>query len=103
MQVRILGPFQLEEGGRRIAIGGLRQRAVLAGLVLHANEVVPSEQLLVELWGEDSPPGAAAATDNRNGVGGSLSCCCLARADRSTLASRRRQPFGQPAQRRLIE
>src|SRR6516162_11367154 len=61
MQVRILGPFQLEEGGRRITIGGLRQRAVLAGLVLHANEVVPSEQLLVELWGEDSPPGAANA------------------------------------------
>ena len=61
MQVRILGPFQLEEGGRRITIGGLRQRAVLAGLVLHANEVVPSEQLLVDLWGEDSPPSAANA------------------------------------------
>jgi DNA-binding SARP family transcriptional activator len=61
MQVRILGPFQLEEGGRRITIGGLRQRAVLASLVLHANEVVPSEQLLVDLWGEDSPPSAANA------------------------------------------
>jgi DNA-binding SARP family transcriptional activator/tetratricopeptide (TPR) repeat protein len=61
MQVRILGPFQLEEGGRRITIGGLRQRAVLASLVLHANEVMPSEQLLVELWGEDSPPSAANA------------------------------------------
>jgi predicted ATPase/DNA-binding SARP family transcriptional activator len=61
MQVRILGPFQLEEGGRRITIGGLRQRAVLASLVLHANEVMPSEQLLVDLWGEDSPPSAANA------------------------------------------
>jgi len=61
MQVRILGPFQLEEGGRRITIGGLRQRAVLADLVLRANEVVPSEQLLVDLWGEDSPPSAANA------------------------------------------
>ena len=61
MRVRILGPFQLEEGGRRITIGGLRQRAVLASLVLHANEVVPSEQLLVDLWGEDSPPSAANA------------------------------------------
>ena len=61
MQVRILGPFQLEEGGRRITIGGLRQRAVLASLMLHANEVVPSEQLLVDLWGEDSPPSAANA------------------------------------------
>ena len=61
MQVRILGPFQLEEGGRRITIGGVRQRAVLADLVLYANEVVPSEQLLVDLWGEDSPASAANA------------------------------------------
>ena len=43
------------------AIGGARQRAVLADLVLHANEVVRSEQLLVDLWGEDSPPSAANA------------------------------------------
>jgi predicted ATPase/DNA-binding SARP family transcriptional activator len=61
MRVRILGPFHLEDGGRRITIGGVRQRAVLADLVLHANEVMPSEQLLVELWGEDSPPSAANA------------------------------------------
>ena len=61
MRVRILGPFLLEDGGRRITIGGVRQRAVLAGLLLHANEVVPSEQLLVDLWGEDAPPGTANA------------------------------------------
>jgi len=61
MQVRILGPFQLEDGGRQITVGGVRQRAVLADLVLNANEVMPSEQLLVELWGEDSPPSAANA------------------------------------------
>src|SRR5215470_6304905 len=61
MQVQVLGPFHIEDGGRRLAVGGVRQRAVLAALVLHANKVVPSEQLLVELWGEDSPPGAANA------------------------------------------
>src|SRR6516225_5857775 len=61
MRVGILGPFHLEDGGRQITIGGVRQRAVLAGLLLHANEVVPSEQLLVDLWGEDSPPSAANA------------------------------------------
>ncbi len=61
MRVRILGPFHLEDGGRRIPIGGVRQRAVLAYLVLHANQVVPSEQFVVELWGEDSPPSAANA------------------------------------------
>jgi predicted ATPase/DNA-binding SARP family transcriptional activator len=61
MQVRILGPFQLEDGGRQIPVGGVRQRAVLADLVLNTNEVIPSEQLLVELWGEDAPPSAANA------------------------------------------
>ena len=61
MQVGILGPFQLEDGGRRITVGGARQRAVLADLVLHANEVVPSERLVVDLWGEDSPLSAANA------------------------------------------
>src|SRR6516164_11742436 len=61
MQVRILGPFQLDDSGRRIIIGGVRQRAVLADLLLYANEVVPSEQLLVDLWGEDAPPSAANA------------------------------------------
>src|SRR5690242_21739136 len=59
MQARILGSFQLEEGGRRIQLGGVRQRAVFVSLLLRANEVVPSEQLLMDLWGEDSPPGAA--------------------------------------------
>ena len=59
MQARILGSFQLEEGGRRIPLGGVRQRAVFVGLLLHANEVVPSEQLLMNLWGDDVPPGAA--------------------------------------------
>src|SRR5579862_6950347 len=59
MRIWVLGPFHIDEGGRQITIGGVRQRAVLADLLLHANEVVPSEQLLVDLWGEDSPPSAA--------------------------------------------
>jgi DNA-binding SARP family transcriptional activator/tetratricopeptide (TPR) repeat protein len=61
MRVRILGPFHLEDNSQQIAIVGARQRAVLAALVLHANEVIHSEHLLLELWGEDSPPGSANA------------------------------------------
>src|SRR5690349_6824033 len=61
MQARILGSFQLEEGGRRIVMGGVRQRAVVVSLLLHANEVVPSERLLMDLWGEDAPSSAAHA------------------------------------------
>jgi DNA-binding SARP family transcriptional activator len=61
MEVRLLGPLELAEDGRPIACGGARQGAVLAQLVLRANEVVPSERLLVELWGQDAPPSAANA------------------------------------------
>jgi len=61
MQIHMLGPFRLEEGGRQIPVSGQRQRSVLASLLLRANEFVPSEQLLVDLWGEDSPPSAANA------------------------------------------
>jgi DNA-binding SARP family transcriptional activator len=59
MHARILGPLQLDEGGRTIPMGGVRQRAVLVSLLLRVNEVVPSEQLLMDLWGEDSPLSAA--------------------------------------------
>lgn len=59
MHARILGSFQLEDSGRRIPVDGARQRAVLVSLLLHANEVVPSEQLLIDLWGADSPASAA--------------------------------------------
>ena len=51
MEVRLLGPLELADGGRSIAYGGARQRAVLALLVLHANQVVASERVLMELWG----------------------------------------------------
>ena len=61
MEVRLLGPLELADGGRSIAYGGARQRAVLALLVLHANQVLASERVLMELWGEDAPPGAANA------------------------------------------
>jgi DNA-binding SARP family transcriptional activator/tetratricopeptide (TPR) repeat protein len=61
MEVRLLGPLELAESGRPITRGGARQGAVLALLVLHANRVVPSERLLLELWGEDAPPSASNA------------------------------------------
>jgi DNA-binding SARP family transcriptional activator/class 3 adenylate cyclase len=61
MRISVLGPLRLTEGGRAIPISGPRQRAVLAYLVLHANQVIPSERLIDDLWGEPVPPGAANA------------------------------------------
>src|SRR3954467_10812161 len=52
---RVLGPVEVVEHGRSLALGGAKQRALLAILLLHANEVVSSERLIDELWGE-SPP-----------------------------------------------
>ena len=58
MNFQILGP--LEVHGERGAVGleGLKPRAVLAMLLLHANEPVSAERLAVGLWGEDAPAGA---------------------------------------------
>jgi DNA-binding SARP family transcriptional activator len=61
MEFRILGPLEVLEAGRSIPLGGPRQRAVLAVLLLHANEVVSSERLIDELWAEE-PPKTAEAT-----------------------------------------
>ena len=60
MRFGILGPFEVaDDQGREVALGGQRQRAVLAILVLHAGEVVSSERLMEELWGERAPATAA--------------------------------------------
>ena len=55
----VLGPLEATRGGTPIALGAGRQRALLALLLIHANEVVPSERLIDEIWGAD-PPAAAA-------------------------------------------
>jgi DNA-binding SARP family transcriptional activator len=39
MEFRILGPVEVREGDRVLKLGGAKQRAVLALLLLHANEV----------------------------------------------------------------
>jgi DNA-binding SARP family transcriptional activator len=50
---RILGPIEVVDGDHRLALGGPKQRALLAMLLLHANEVVASDRLIDELWGEE--------------------------------------------------
>jgi DNA-binding SARP family transcriptional activator len=51
MDFNILGPIEAVEGGRPLALGGAKQRALLGMLVLHANEVVSSDRLIDELLG----------------------------------------------------
>ncbi len=59
MEFRILGPLEVSKDGRRVEIGGQKQRILLAALLLHANEVVSPDRLIDELWGETPPPTAA--------------------------------------------
>jgi predicted ATPase/DNA-binding SARP family transcriptional activator len=58
-EVRLLGPVQIARAGREIVLGGPRQRAVLALLVLEAGRVVPAGRLAEEVWRGSPPPGAA--------------------------------------------
>jgi DNA-binding SARP family transcriptional activator/tetratricopeptide (TPR) repeat protein len=61
MEFRILGPLEALEGGRAVLLGGSKQRALLALLLLHANETLGVDRLIDELWGE-CPPATAAKT-----------------------------------------
>src|SRR5215213_5869564 len=61
MDFSILGPLEVREGGRVLPLGGAKQRALLAMLLVHANELVPSDRLIDELWGEARPEAAAKA------------------------------------------
>src|SRR5262245_66527595 len=59
MEFRILGPLEVIEEGNSLAIAAGKQRALLAILLLRANEVVSVDELVDALWGEQ-PPGTAA-------------------------------------------
>lgn len=85
MEFRILGPLEVEENGKLLAPSGHRARALLALLLLHANEPISGERLIEEIWGEVIPanplkalqiqvsrlrkePRGRAARDDRRGL-----------------------------------
>jgi DNA-binding SARP family transcriptional activator len=58
MDFRILGPLEVLSDGQALDLGGQKQRALLALLLLEANRVVSSDRLIGALW-EDDPPETA--------------------------------------------
>jgi len=65
MRVGLLGELEVLDGrGRAVEVAGAKQRGLLAVLALQAGRVVPTEQLIDALWGEE-PPAAV-----RNGLQG---------------------------------
>src|SRR5437763_8432373 len=63
MECRILGPLEVVDEGEPVPLGRLKERLVLATLLLHANEFVARERLIDELWGESPPPTARKAVN----------------------------------------
>src|SRR5829696_7988272 len=60
MDFKVLGPLEVWRDGAVVAIGGPKPRALLASLLLHANEPVSADRLALALWGEEAPAGASA-------------------------------------------
>ena len=61
MEVRVLGPLEVRAGERPLPLGGAKQRALLALLVLHRNEVVSTDRIVDDLWGGRPPATVAKA------------------------------------------
>src|SRR4249919_1122920 len=55
VRFRVLGALEVEVDGVVAELGGARQRAVLAVLLMHANEPVATDRLVSESWGEAAP------------------------------------------------
>jgi DNA-binding SARP family transcriptional activator len=113
-EFRLLGPLEVEGDDGPIALGGQKQRAVLALLLLQAGRVVSQDSLVNALWG-DTPP-RTAVTSLQNFVSGlrkALGADTLAtrapgyvlradpgRIDLERFLRQREEALGQPAQRR---
>ncbi|MEU0877181.1 tetratricopeptide repeat protein [Lentzea sp. NPDC005914] len=72
--IRVLGPFEVESGGRHLDPGGPRLRAMLALLAAYAGTPVSVPMFVAELWGAGAPPDAERtvrtyASRLRRGVG----------------------------------
>ncbi|MFC7360946.1 BTAD domain-containing putative transcriptional regulator [Nocardioides astragali] len=61
LQLHVLGELTATRDGAVVDLGGRRQRAVLAGLVLLRDQVVPADRLVHCVWGDRPPADASGA------------------------------------------
>ena len=61
LEFGVLGPLGVQRGENALELGGAKQRALLALLLLNANQVVSTDKLIDDLWGESPPPTALSA------------------------------------------
>ena len=66
MRFGILGPLEVTgDDGRPVAVAGVKERALLALLLIDAGRVVPADRLIDDLWGEHPPGNPANALQAR--------------------------------------
>jgi DNA-binding SARP family transcriptional activator len=61
---RLLGPLEVRDDSASVPIGGQKQRALLALLLLDPGRVVSTDRLISALWGETPPRTAATSLQN---------------------------------------
>jgi DNA-binding SARP family transcriptional activator len=64
LEFRVLGPLEVVDDGRLVPLDRRRMRALLAFLLLHANELVSADRLIDEVWGPEPPKTAGASLQN---------------------------------------
>ncbi|TML09286.1 MAG: hypothetical protein E6G38_06410 [Actinobacteria bacterium] len=64
LEFRILGPVEVTDDGAPLQLGGQKQRALLALLLLNPNRVVSTDRIMDALWGEQVPRTAATSLQN---------------------------------------
>jgi YVTN family beta-propeller protein len=60
----VLGAIEVRRDGESLPLGGPKQRALLAFLLLHANQPLSRDRLVEALWGEQPPPRGDATLDS---------------------------------------
>jgi predicted ATPase/DNA-binding SARP family transcriptional activator len=61
IDVRLLGPLEVDVSGERVRFEGVKQRRLFVLLALRAPEPVSADELLEVLWGDELPAGASQA------------------------------------------
>ncbi len=64
LEIRLLGPLEIRDGDRTLAVTRQKPRALLALLALNAGRIVSRDRLVDELWGDEAPKTARHALEN---------------------------------------
>jgi DNA-binding SARP family transcriptional activator len=61
VRFKVLGPVEILDGSRAVAVQGAQQQTLLALLVINSGRVITKDQFYEELWGGDTPTNASNA------------------------------------------